>query len=154
MPVRIKKFPVDVRAMSILFNGLDDEVLVYVDDCIIFADNLDEHDEKFKKVAERLRAANMRLQPEKCEFYRTEVSFLGHIISVNGVKPDPKKVSAVNNFPRPKNTTHIQQFLGLIGYYRRFIVNFSKEAKALTCLLKKERPRLNGQTNSKPHSNI
>ena len=87
---------------------------------------------------ERLRQARLRLQPDKCEFLRYKVSHLGHITSEDRVKPDPKKIEAVSKFPRPKKAKNIKQFLGLAGYYRRFIPNFSKIAKSLTQLLKKD----------------
>lgn len=78
----------------------------------------------------------MRLQPNKCEFLRKEVAYLGHIIGENGVKPDSQKLHAVENFPKPSDPKGIKQFLGLAGYYRRFIPDFSKIARPLTNLLK------------------
>ena len=87
---------------------------------------------------ERLRSANLKLQPDKCEFLRKEVGYLGHVIGKDGVRPDPGKIEAVKNFPIPRNVKNIRQFLGLAGYYRRFIDGFSKIAKPLTNLLKKE----------------
>jgi len=94
-------------------------------------------------LAERLCAANLKLQPDKCEFLRRKVTYLGHIISENGVKPDPRKIEAVAKFPTPTNAKNIKQFLSLAGYYRRFIANFSKTAinfsKTLIDLLKKDR---------------
>jgi hypothetical protein len=79
------------------------------------------------------------LQPDKCEFLRQEVTYLGQIITENDVKPDPNKTRAVEKFPVPKNAKNIKQFLGLAGYYRRFIPNFSKIAKPLTDLLKRDK---------------
>ena len=87
---------------------------------------------------ERLSAANLKLQPGECKFLRPEVAYLGHIIDKEGVWPDPKKIEAVNNFPIPKNPKNIKQFLGLAVYYWRFIVGFSKIAKPLNQLLKKD----------------
>lgn len=81
----------------------------------------------------------MKLQPDKCKFLRPEVCYLRHIINDNGLKPDPKKITAVENFPTPTNAKNIKQFLGLAGYYRHFKLNFSKVAKPLTELLKKDR---------------
>jgi len=86
----------------------------------------------------RLRDANLKLQPDKCEFLRKDVA-LGHIIGEKGVKPDPNKIKAVTNFPTARNPKHIKQFLGLVGYYR-FIPQFSKIAKPLIDLLKKDKP--------------
>jgi len=85
----------------------------------------------------RLRRANLKLQDQiSANFLRKEVSYLEHITGENRVRPDPKKVEAVQNFPIPKNVKNVKQFLGLAGYYRRFIKSFSKIAKPLTNLLK------------------
>ncbi|CAB0041764.1 unnamed protein product [Trichogramma brassicae] len=88
----------------------------------------------------RLKSANLTVRPDKCHFLKTTVTYLGHIISEKGVEPDPSKVSAVSNFPRPKNRKNIKQFLGLAGYYRRFVKDFAKIAKPLTSLLKADTP--------------
>lgn len=80
----------------------------------------------------------MKLQSNKCEFLRCEVMYLGHIIGADGVRPVPGKIKAIMDFPTPKSPKNIKQFLGLAGYYRRFIPNFSKTAKPLTDLLKKD----------------
>jgi len=142
MPFGLKNAPATFqRLMDRVLSGLQGiELFVYLDDIVIYASSLTEHNRKFHKLAERLRSANLRLQPDKCEFLRKEVTYLGHVINETGVKPDPKKVDAVLNFPRPKNTKNIKQFLGLAGYYRRFLNNFSKTARPLTALLKKDEP--------------
>ena len=112
-------------------------MFVYIDDIIVYADSLEEHNKKVRRLFEKLRKAHLSLQPDKCEFLTTEVEFLGHVISSEGVKPDPKKLSAVEKFPTPKSQTNVRQFLGLAGYYRRFIENFSARAKPLSDTLKK-----------------
>lgn len=127
--------------MDRVLSGLQGiELFVYLDDIVLYASSLTEHASKFNRLAERLRTANLRLQPDKCEFLRKEVTYLGHVINEAGVRPDPKKIIAVKNFPRPRNVKNIKQFLGLAGYYRRFLNNFSKTAKPLTRLLKKQEP--------------
>lgn len=88
----------------------------------------------------RLKTARLVLQPDKCQFLCKEIGYLGHIITREGVKPDPKKVEAVRCFPRPKCRKNVKQFLGLAGYYRRFIPNLASSAKPLTSLLKKNVP--------------
>lgn len=140
MPFGLKNAPATFqRLMDQVLTGLQGtELFVYLDDIVIYASSLKEHESKFNKLANRLRQANLRLQPDKCEFLRKEVSYLGHIIGEKGVQPDPQKVEAVQKFPRPVNEKNIKQFLGLAGYYRRFIPDFSKEARALTKLLKKD----------------
>lgn len=140
MPFGLKNGPATFqRLMNNVLTGLQgNELFVYLDDVVIYASSLQDHIVKFRKLADRFRAANLRLQPDKCEFLRKEVVYLGHIISGDGVKPNPLKVSAVRDFPTPKNATNIKQFLGLAGYYRRFISRFSYITKPLTELLKKD----------------
>ncbi|XP_043475954.1 uncharacterized protein LOC122507359 [Leptopilina heterotoma] len=142
MPFGLKTAPATFqRLMDLTLTGLiGTELFVYLDDIVIYADTLEEHERKFNNLAERLRNANLHLQPDKCEFLRPEVGYLGHIIDKNGVRPDPRKIIAVKNFPIPKTTKNIKQFLGLAGYYRRFIENFSKIAHPLNQLLKKDTP--------------
>jgi len=140
MPFGLKNAPATFqRLMDQILSGLQgNDMFVYLDDIVIYAASLTEHRIKFHKFAERLRQANLKLQPDKCEFLRKEVSYLGHMISKDGVKPDSSKILAVKDFPRPRTNKNIKQFLGLAGYYRRFIPNFSKIAKPLTNLLKKD----------------
>jgi len=102
------------------------------------ATSLEEHGRKYNLLIERLRRANLKLQPDKYKFLTTELTYLGHVISKDGVKPNLKKLKAVRQFPRPKIPKNIKQFLGLAGYYRRFVPSFSKLVKPLTNLLKND----------------
>ena len=86
----------------------------------------------------RLIDADFHLQPDKCEFFKKEVTYLGHIIREGGVKPDPRKIVAVKEFPTPTTVENVKQFLGLSGYYRRFIKDFPKIARPLSNLTKKD----------------
>jgi hypothetical protein len=139
MPFGLKNAPATFqRLMAQVLSGLQGFELFYLDDIVLYASSLREHELKFQRLAEKLTQANLKLQPDKCEFLRKEVTYLGHIITENGVKPDPSKIKAVQKFPTTKNLKNIKQFLGLAGYYRRFIPNFSKMAKLLTDLLKKD----------------
>jgi len=89
----------------------------------------------------------LKLEPDKCEYLRREVSYLRHVIGQTGVKPGDKRVKAVRGYPEPRTTRKLKGFLGLAGYYRRFIPNFGKIAKPLTELLKKNVPYpWNGKT--------
>ena len=125
------------RLMNITLSGLiGTDLFVDLDDIVIYADSLKEHQKKFDNLMDRLRSANLKLQPDKCEFLRPEITYLGHIINKNGVLPDPKKISAVKIFPIPKNIKNIKQFLGLACYYRRFIEGFSKKSTPLTAIEK------------------
>ena len=83
------------------------ELFVDLDDIVLYANSLEEHEEKFNKLVERLTAANLTLKPDKCEFLRPEYAYLGHIIDKEGIRPDPKKLEAVKNFPIPKNPENI-----------------------------------------------
>ena len=140
MPFGLRNAPATFqRLMDLVLSGLQgQELFVYMDDIVIYAASLEEHERKYKLLIDRLRKANLKLQPDKCEFLKTEVTYLGHVISKDGVRPDPKKLDAVRHFPRPKTPKNIKQFLGLAGYYRRFIPSFSKLAKPLTNLLKND----------------
>ncbi|XP_046145387.1 uncharacterized protein LOC123988679 [Osmia bicornis bicornis] len=139
MPEGLKNAPAPFqRLMDQVLRGLQGiEVFVYLDDIVVYAKNLEQHGKKVRRLFTRLADAGLTLQPDKCEFVKTEVAYLGHVISKRGVRPDPKKIVAVKNFPRPKNAKNIRQFLGLAGYYRRFIENFAEKSKPLPDLLKK-----------------
>ncbi|KMQ83421.1 enzymatic polyprotein endonuclease reverse, partial [Lasius niger] len=141
MPFGLKNAPATFqRVMDNVLTGLQGiELFVYLDDIVVYARSLEEHKIKISRLMDRLRNANLLLQPEKCQFLRHEVAYLGHIIGSDGVRPDPDKIKAVKNFPILKSPKAIKQFLGLTGYYRRFIENFSKIAKPLTDLLKKDK---------------
>ena len=139
MPFGLKNAPSTFqRVMDDVLRGLQNQIcLVYLDDIIIFATSLQEHLERLRLVFDRLRDANLKIQVDKCEFLQREVAYLGHIITPDGVKPNPDKISAILNFPIPKTTKQIKSFLGLLGYYRKFINNFAKITKPMTKLLKK-----------------
>lgn len=109
---------------------------VVLDDTVIYAQSLAEHDRKLREVFGRIRKFNLKLQPDKCEFLRKEVGYLGHIITEKGVLPDPRKVSVIENYPRPTNTKQLKSYLGMASYYRKFIPNFSRIAAPLHALLK------------------
>lgn len=140
MPFGLKNAPSTFqRLVDKALLGLQNvELFVYMDDVVIYADSLEDHTRKLLNLFDRLDKANLTLQPEKCIFLRKEVNYLGHVITQEGVKPDPKKVEAVRKFPCPRNAKNVKQFLGLAGYYRRFIPQFSIISKPLTFLLKND----------------
>lgn len=139
MPFGLKNAPSTFqRVMDNILRGIQNETcLVYLDDIVIFSTSLQEHLERLRSVFDRLRKANFKVQLDKSEFLRKEVSYLGHIITPNGVKPNPDKIDAIKKFPVPKTQKEIKSFLGLIGYYRKFIKDFAKITKPLTKCLKK-----------------
>ena len=110
---------------------------VYIDDVLIFSETLEAHLEHIRLVLERLKEAGLKLKPSKCHFLRECVEYLGHLITPNGLKPNPKQVKAVIEFPVPESVTSVRQFLGLTSYYRRFIARFAKIAAPLHALTRK-----------------
>lgn len=140
MPFGLKAAPATFqRLMNNVFAGLIGiKALIYLDDVVLFSETIDDHNAKLRDVFERMRKYNLKLQPDKCEFLKEELAYLGHIVSGDGVRPDPKKIETVVRFPAPTNPTEVKSYLGLCGYYRRFIPNFSAKARPLTELLKKE----------------
>lgn len=127
------------RVMDNVLRGLQNEkCLVYMDDILVYSATLEEHVNRLREVFERLRKYNLKIQPDKCEFLRKEICYLGHVVTPDGVLPNPDKISAIQNYPIPQNEKDIRAFLGLTGYYRRFIPNYAKIVKPLTKLLKKD----------------
>ena len=109
--------------------------LIYLDDLIIFSDSFEQHIERLDMILDRLHKANLKLAPEKCFFFRTEVNFLGHVVSGDGIHTSPEKIHKVVNWPVPENADKLRSFLAFAGYYRRFIKDFSKIIKPLNELL-------------------
>lgn len=109
----------------------------YVDDLLIASPTLEEHLRNIRSVLDRLKAANMTVNLKKSSFIRQEVQFLGHILTPDGIKPDPEKVEAINNFPRPTKLKQLRAFLGLCNYYRKYCKGYSDYTRKLGHLLKK-----------------
>ena len=95
--------------------------IIYLDDIIIFSKTPEEHVHRLSQVFEKLAAAGLKLKPSKCEFFKTEINYLGHVVSREGIKTDDKKIEAIKNWPRPVTNTEVRSFLGFTNYYRRFI---------------------------------
>ena len=141
------RLPFGLKNAPGIFQRVMDDILrehigkichVYIDDIIVFGKTLEEHLSNLEKVLETLRKANFKIQPDKSEFLRTEVEFLGFIVSKDGLKPNLKKVEAIHKYPEPTNVKELRAFLGLSGYYRRFVKDYAKMAKPLTKLLRGE----------------
>lgn len=127
------------RLMNTVLTGLTGlKAFVYFDDIIIYALSMLDHSEKLKAVFDRLRTFNLKLQPSKCTFMRKEVNYLRHVITDQGVKPNPQKIQCVTNFPIPSNVKEVKSFLGLSRYYRHFVPGYRRIANPLTALLKKD----------------
>ncbi|GJZ01215.1 hypothetical protein Tco_0519176 [Tanacetum coccineum] len=117
---------------------LDKFVIVFIDDILIYSKNKQEHEEHLKLILELLKKEELYAKFSKCEFWIPKVQFLGHVIDSEGIHVDPAKIESVKDWASPKSPTEIRQFLGLVGYYRRFIEGFSKIAKPMTKLTQKK----------------
>lgn len=141
------------RLMEQCLSGLHlDQCLVYLDDVVVFSSSMEEHLERLGTVFQRFRDHGLKLKPSKCQFLREKISYLGHLVSEHGVEVDPGKVAAVQNLSPPKNVTELQRFLGFVGFFRRFIENYSSLVNPLTCLLKGQNTRRKGRKRSQSDS--
>ncbi|WVZ49674.1 hypothetical protein U9M48_001011 [Paspalum notatum var. saurae] len=122
---------------SVFMEYLDRFVVIFIDDILIYSKTEEEHEEHLRLVLQKLREHKLYAKFSKCDFWLGEVKFLGHVISNGGIAVDQSKVSEVQNWKIPEDVKGIRSFLGLAGYYRRFIEGFSKIAKPMTALLEK-----------------
>jgi len=106
-------------------------VVVYLDDILIFTETEEEHEQAVQRVLKVLAKHKLFLCPEKCEFHRKQIEYLGLVISENKVEMDPVKVAGVHNWPIPENRTNVQAFIGFVNFYRRFIQDFSTITRPL-----------------------
>ena len=129
------------RLMDNVLSGLSWEVcLHYLDDIIIFSKIWEEHLHRLRMVFLRFREANLWLGQQNCTLARTSVTFLGHLVSEEGLQPDPRLLESIQEIQPPTSVTQVRSFLGLVGYYRRFIKGFSKIAAPLNNLLETNKP--------------
>ncbi|KAL4026107.1 hypothetical protein IC575_014531 [Cucumis melo] len=119
---------------------LDTFVIVFIDDILIYSKTEAEHEKHLRMVLQTLRDNKLYAKFSKCEFWLKQVSFLGHVVSKAGVSVDPAKIEAVTGWTRPSTVSEVRSFLGLAGYYRRFVENFSRIATPLTQLTRKGAP--------------
>lgn len=139
MPYGLKNGPSTFQRVmdNILKEYLHKFCFVYMDDIIIFSKSLQEHISHLKLIFQKIREFNLKIELDKCEFMSKNVEFLGHVITPKGISPNPSKLKAVEKYPIPRTVKEIKSFLGLIGYYRRFIQNFAHIVSPLTKCLKK-----------------
>lgn len=129
------------RMMQLAFSGLPPQAMfIYMDDIIVIGTSIKDHLENLKLVFEICRKYNLKINPEKCEFFRPEVHFLGHVCSENGIKPDSKKLEAIDKYPKPVDKESTRRFTAFANYYRRFIKNFAEIARPLHLIQKKNTP--------------
>ena len=116
---------------------LDKFVVVFIDDILIYSKSVEEHENHLRLVLQLLQEKKLYAKLKKCEFWLDSVAFLRHVVSKDGIDVDPKKMEAVVEWNRPNNVTKVRSFLGLVGYYKRFVEGFSHLAMPLTCLTQK-----------------
>ncbi|GJV10958.1 putative nucleotidyltransferase, ribonuclease H [Tanacetum coccineum] len=139
MPFGLTNAPaVFMDLMNRIFHEyLDKFVIVFIDDILVYSKSEEEHERHLRIVLEILRQKKLYAKFSKCEFWLQQVAFLGHIVSADGIIMDPSKVEAITKWPRPTTVTEVRSFLGLAGYYRRFVEGFSRLALPLTQLMRK-----------------
>ena len=139
MPFGLKNAPATFQRLMnrVLHRLIGKFCAVYLDDIIIYSTSFKDHCQHVQQVFNRLKEAGLKIKPSKCTFAVNEVSYLGHIVGSNGIKPDQKKIQAMIDLPIPRNPKEVRMALGLFSYYRRFIQNFAKIAGPLHDLTKK-----------------
>ena len=113
------------------------DVLNYVDDIIVYSNTFEEHVKHLDAVLGKLTTAGCTINIDKCNFCKQEIKFLGHFVSDKKVKVDPERISAISNYPAPRNQTQLRQFLGTCNYHHRFIINYANYVAPLLGMLKK-----------------
>ena len=143
MPFGVTNAPAVFQClMQRVLAGLQSEnatefVSMYLDDVIVFSETFTDHIKHLEAVFDCLKEAGLMLNPKKCRIVYNEVEYLGHVVTPQGLKPNNRNLDAVKNFPPPANLRHLQQFLGLTSYYRRFVPGYVKIAYPLHILTRK-----------------
>lgn len=139
MPFGLKNAPATFQRLinSILREYMNKICVVYLDDILIFSSSLEEHVININKIFNALRKANLKIQIDKCNFFYKETEYLGHVLTPNGMKPNPNKLETIKNLKLPESSKQIKSFLGVTGYYRKFVKDYAKVAKPMTNYLKK-----------------
>ena len=119
--------------------------IIYLDDIIVFSQTPEEHLVRLQAAFDKVKAAGLKLKPSKCELFKNQINYLGHVVGQEGITTDPDKIKAVTEWPRPTTVTEVRSFLGFVSYYRRLIPNIPKVAKPLNTLLQ----NLEGTPNQK-----
>lgn len=137
MPFGLSNSPATYqRLMEDCLRNLNHDVCyIYLDDVIIVSSSFDEHIDRLEKVFNRFKKCGLKLSPKKCKFVQSQVKYVGHVVSSNGVSPDPAKIEKIQTWPSPKNVDELRSFLGFSGYYRKHVEGYSSIAQPLTSLL-------------------
>ena len=122
------------QLISMVLQDSSDFAMAYLDDIIIISHDEKEHLKHIGIIFQKLKAAGLKLKESKCDFFKREIHYLGHLISDEGIHPLPEKLDTIHNMPKPRNPKEIEQFLGLCGYYRKFVPNFFDISRPLAKL--------------------
>ena len=122
------------QLISMVLQGCSDFAMAYLDDIIIFSKNEEEHLKHIEIIFQKLKEAGLKLKESKCDFFKREIHYLGHFISDKEIYPLPEKLDTIHNMPKPRNPKEIKQFLGLCGYYRKFVPQFADILRPLAKL--------------------
>ena len=126
------------QLISMVLQDCRDFAMAYLDDIIIFSRTPEEHLKHIEIIFQKLKIAGLKLKESKCDFFKSEIHYLGHLISDKGIQPLPEKLDTIRNMPRPRTPKEIKQFLGLTGYYRKFVPRFSEISRPLAKLTAKD----------------
>ncbi|KAI4887649.1 hypothetical protein NFI96_026195 [Prochilodus magdalenae] len=142
MPMGLSNSPATFqRMMELVLRGLPWNIcMVYLDDILLYNGTFQDHLSSLEEVFSRIKMAGLKLNPSKCHLAQNHVLFLGHIVSQNGLQPDPRNTDKVKNWPTPQSPSEVRAFVGLCSYYRRFVHNFAKHAAPLNHLMGKNVP--------------
>ena len=127
------------QLMNQVLQGLD-FAIAYLDDTLILSNNEVKHLQHLETVFKRLQEAGLKLKESKCDFFRSQIHYLGHMLLAEGIQPLPEKLDSITNMPVPENQTKVKKFLGLVGYYRKFVPHFSDISRPLSKLMRKDTP--------------
>ena len=139
VPFGLAQAPAYFQALiNKVLQGLHKIAFAYLDDIIIFSKSEEEHLEHLRIIFQRLKEAGSKLKRLKCDFMKTQIQYLRHLISSSGIQPLPEKLESIKNMPAPRSPKEVKQFLGLAGYYHKFIPRFSDLSRPLTRLTRKD----------------
>ena len=139
VPFGLAQAPAYFQALiNKVLKGLHKIAVAYLDDIIIFSKSEEEHLEHLRIIFQRLKEAGLKLKRSKCDFMKTQIQYLGHLISSSGIQPLPEKLESIKNMPAPRSPKEVKQFLGLAGYYHKFVPRFLDLSRPLTRLTRKD----------------
>ena len=139
LPFGLVQAPAYFQALiNKVLKGLHQFTIAYLDDIIIFCKDEEEHLEHLRIIFQRLKVVGLKLRRSKCDFMKRHIQYLGHLISPEGIQPLPEKLESIRNMLAPKNPKEVKQFLGLAGYYHKFVPRFSDLSRPLTQLTQKD----------------